>query len=220
MKNERQILPSILSANFANLELDIRRCENAGAKTLHIDIMDGHFVPNISFGPGIVKTCRRITKAVLDTHLMIQEPDKYLNAFQKAGTDLLTVHVETCDHLDKTISRIRELGMRPGVTLNPATSLTTIEKILPYVDLVLIMSVNPGFGGQKYIPTSSEKIRNLRSLIKERHLHTIIEVDGGIDQVTIGEVKNAGAEYIVAGNAIFKNNEIELNYKRLEQLLK
>jgi ribulose-phosphate 3-epimerase len=219
MINQKQILPSILSANFAHLEADIKRCEKSGARMLHLDVMDGAFVPNISFGPGIVHSIRRMTDLVLDTHLMIENPDKYLEVFQQAGTQYLTVHVEACRHLHRTITKIRELGMKPGVSVNPATPLTAIDSILEFVDLVLIMSVNPGFGGQRYIPTSTNKIMELKKIITSRNLPCVIEVDGGIDAETLPLVDKAGATFFVAGNAVFKNDAIETNYKQLFQLI-
>lgn len=219
MSTSRIILPSVLAANFATLQEDIRRSESAGAKMLHLDIMDGHFVPNISFGPGIVKTIDSFCSLPLDVHLMIENPDKYIETFRNAGADILTVHVETCQHLHRTISAIRDLGMKAGVSLNPATPLSSIEEILPEIDLVLIMSVNPGFGGQKFIDSSIVKIKQLVQNIRTRKLSPVIEVDGGIDATTIKSVVNAGAEYIVAGNAIFGDRNIEINLKQLERLI-
>ncbi len=217
---ERKVLiaPSILSADFAHLESDIQRAESAGTALFHLDVMDGHFVPNISFGPGVIRTINSITKLPLDTHLMIESPDRFLEQFRDAGSDILTVHVEACRHLHRTVSRIKELGMKAGVSLNPATPLSLIHEILPYVDLILIMSVNPGFGGQKFIETSIEKITHLSVLIKENNLSTIIEVDGGIDSTTIKRVIDAGAHYLVAGNAIFGDRNIETNFKQLHSL--
>ncbi len=209
------ICPSLLSADFSALGDDIRRAEAAGAQIFHLDIMDGHFVPNISFGPGIVKTIDGITSKTLDTHLMIENPDQYLERFKEAGADILTVHVEACTHLHRTLSRIKELGMRAGVSLNPSTPLSTVEEILPLADLVLIMSVNPGFGGQKFIESSVQKISNLSRMITDRGLSTIIEVDGGIDERTISRAYTAGARYLVAGNAIFGDRKIESNYQTL-----
>ncbi len=213
------IAPSILSANFSRLESEIKRVESAGAKVLHMDVMDGHFVPNISFGPGIIRTVNTFTDLVLDTHLMIESPDRYLEQFRDAGSDILTVHVEACTHLHRTVARIKELGMKAGVSLNPSTSLMTIEEILPYVDLVLIMSVNPGFGGQKFIETSIKKITTLARMIGEQSSPAVIEVDGGIDSVTIRRVVDAGARYLVAGNAVFGDGNIENNYTHLQSLI-
>lgn len=219
MSNRRIIVPSVLAANFAILQEDIRRVESAGAQMLHLDIMDGHFVPNISFGPGIVKTIDSFCSLPLDVHLMIENPDKYIETFRNAGADILTVHVETCQHLHRTISAIKDLGMKAGVSLNPATPLSTVEEILPFVDLVLIMSVNPGFGGQKFIDSSIIKIKQLAQNLQSRGLSALIEVDGGIDATTIKSVVNAGAEYVVAGNAIFGDRNIETNFKQLERLI-
>lgn len=220
MKTDRAILlPSILSANFAHLEDDIRRVESAGARMLHVDIMDGHFVPNISFGPSMVKTVDSFCQLPLDVHLMIENPDKYLETFRNAGADILTVHVEVSSDLHRTISAIKDLGMKAGVSLNPATPVTAIEHILPTVDLVLVMSVNPGFGGQKFIEGSVSKILQLTRMLEEKKLTPIIEVDGGIDASTIQRVVAAGAEYLVAGNAVFGNGNIESNFKQLEELI-
>jgi ribulose-phosphate 3-epimerase len=219
LKKERMIVPSVLSANFASLGDDIRRAEKAGAAVFHLDIMDGHFVPNISFGPGIVKAINGVTSLPLDTHLMIEMPDKYLLQFKDAGADILTVHAEACTHLHRTVAAIKELGMHAGVSINPATSLSAVEEILPYVDLVLIMSVNPGFGGQKFISSSLQKIRSLSAMIEERQLNAVIEVDGGIDATTIPDVIAAGAHYLVAGNAVFGNGSIETNFSQLSALI-
>ncbi len=220
LAKESLVVPSLLSANFANLERDIKRIESAGATILHLDVMDGHFVPNISFGTNVVKAINATTDVILDTHLMIENPDHFLEQFRDAGSDILTVHVEACTHLYRTITRIKDLGMNAGVSINPATSLNTIEEILPFTDLILVMSVNPGFGGQKFIESSLQKIISLSKIIKEKNLTTIIEVDGGIDLSTAKEVKDAGAHYFVAGNAIFGNGNIENNYSLLTSLIK
>ncbi|NUN70606.1 MAG: ribulose-phosphate 3-epimerase [Bacteroidetes bacterium] len=218
LKKELLIAPSILSANFAALGDNITRVEAAGARIIHLDVMDGHFVPNISFGPGVVKAVNGITQLPLDTHLMIEKPDRYLEAFRDAGADILTVHAEACTHLHRTISRIKELGMHAGVSLNPATSLTAVEEVLPMLDLVLIMSVNPGFGGQQFIPSSIQKIRTLAMMIDDCRSGAMIEVDGGIDASTIQSVIGAGAHYLVAGNAVFGNGNIETNFSHLHSL--
>ncbi len=220
LKRDIVIVPSMLSADFSNLKQDINRIESTGATILHIDVMDGHFVPNISFGPIVTKAIKASTDMVLDTHLMIDNPDLYLEQFRDAGADILTVHAEACTHLHRTITRIKELGMYAGVSINPATSLKEIEEILPIIDLVLIMSVNPGFGGQKFIQSSLKKIQNLSSMITSQNLTTVIEVDGGIEINNIKMVKDAGAHYLVAGNAIFGDKNIEHNYSQLNALLK
>lgn len=202
-----KIAPSILSADFANLEAAVRAAEAGGADYIHLDVMDGHFVPNITVGPPVIASVRRVTKLPLDVHLMIESPDRYLLDFVESGADILTVHVETCPHLHRTVQLIRQLGARPGVTLNPATSLETVREILPYVDQVLVMTVNPGFGGQSYIPTMTAKIRLLAEMIAESGSDAEIEVDGGIDTETAPEVVAAGARVLVAGSAIYNRSE-------------
>jgi len=176
-----KIAPSILSANFASLEQQIKLVEKGGADWIHLDIMDGHFVPNITFGPMVVKTISNITNLPLDAHLMIQNPDKYLEDFQKAGTNRLTVHVEACIHLHRTIQRIKELGMKAGVSLNPSTPISTVKEILPIVDQVLVMTVNPGFGGQKFIKSTLRKVKDISVMIKETSKKIELEVDGGVE---------------------------------------
>ena len=188
-----KIAPSILSADFARLGDQVKAAEAAGVDYIHVDVMDGHFVPNITIGPLVVKALRPITRLPLDVHLMIEQPERYLADFAAAGADILTVHVETCPHLHRTIQQIKELGVRAGVTLNPATPLNTLEEILPDVDLVLIMSVNPGFGGQSYIPASSAKIARLRAMLDAIDSPADLEVDGGVNVETITEVVAAGA---------------------------
>jgi ribulose-phosphate 3-epimerase len=198
-----RIAPSILSANFASLADDIRKVEDAGAQLLHVDVMDGHFVPNITIGPPVVKSIRKVTKLPLDVHLMISDPDKYIPAFVDAGANILTIHAEATVHLDRALNFIRSQNVLAGVSLNPATPVSVVQHVLGLADMLLIMSVNPGFGGQKFIPYTVEKIRQARRIIEERNYRCVIEVDGGIDDVTVPEVVKAGAEVLVSGSAIF-----------------
>lgn len=204
----KKIAPSILAANFANLSQQIRYVEAGGADIIHCDIMDGKFVPNISFGPMVVKTVRSITKLPIDCHLMIESPDNYIEEFAKAGANYITVHQEEVKHLNRTIELIKSLDVKAGVVLNPATPISTLTDILEFVDMVLIMSVNPGFGGQKFIHQSLNKINDLKILREERNLNFLIEVDGGIDLSTIKSVSEAGCDVFVAGSAIFKSDNI------------
>ena len=198
------IAPSILSADFGRLAEQVSEAAEAGADWIHVDVMDGHFVPNITIGPAVTAAVRAATDLPVDVHLMIEEPDRYLSAFADAGADYVTVHQEVCPHLHRTIERMRELGLHPGVTLNPATSLDTLVEVVPEVDLALIMSVNPGFGGQSYIPSSTEKIRRLRTMLDERGASGAeLEVDGGVNVDTAGAVSGAGASVLVAGAAVF-----------------
>jgi ribulose-phosphate 3-epimerase len=201
------IAPSILSADFARLGEEIRAVEAAGADWIHVDVMDGHFVPNITIGPLVVKAARRSTRLPLDVHLMIENPDRYIQEFAEAGADLLAVQVEACPHLHRTVQMIRECGVRPGVVLNPTTPLSAIEWIMEDVDFVMLMSVNPGFGGQKFIPATLAKIRQLRAMIDERSLSTLIEIDGGVNAATIGDIAAAGADVFVAGSAIYGTSD-------------
>ncbi|MGH7184388.1 MAG: ribulose-phosphate 3-epimerase [Nitrospiraceae bacterium] len=200
-----RIAPSILAADFARLAEEVAAVERAGADFLHIDVMDGHFVPNLTIGPPIVAALRKVTKLPLDVHLMITNTDAFIAEFAEAGADYLTVHVEACPHLHRTVQSIKERGVKAGVTLNPATSLNTIEEILPDVDMVLIMSVNPGFGGQKFIPSSLPKISSARAMIDRAESHALLEVDGGIKIDNVAQVLAAGADVLVAGSAIFSS---------------
>ena len=198
-----QIAPSILSADFAKLASEIQSVEAAGAHLLHLDVMDGHFVPNITFGPPVVACIRKTTQLPLDVHLMIENADSYIGAFAKVGANWISVHAETCLHLDRTLKEIKSFGLSAGVVLNPATSLGVLENILPFVDFVLIMSVNPGFGGQSFIPYSLEKIENLRKIIDRRGLSVKIEVDGGVSLENMCDLVQRGADILVAGSQIF-----------------
>ncbi|NEW05468.1 ribulose-phosphate 3-epimerase [Paenibacillus sp. SYP-B3998] len=199
------VAPSILSANFAKLGEEIKEAELGGADWIHVDVMDGHFVPNITIGPLVVDAIRPITKLPLDVHLMIEQPDRYIPDFVKAGADLISVHVEACTHLHRTLHLIKQSGVKAGVVLNPATPISLIEHVLDeQLDLVLIMTVNPGFGGQAFIPGMLNKIRALREQANAKGLHGLhIEVDGGINEVTARQVVEAGADVLVAGNAVF-----------------
>ena len=198
-----EIAPSILSADFARLADEIRAVEQGGASVLHVDVMDGHFVPNITIGLPVVRSLRKATKLTIDCHLMIEEPGRYAAEFVKAGADMVSVHVEADAHLHRTLTAIRDAGGRAGIAINPATPLVSLEEALPYTDFVLIMSVNPGFGGQAFIPTSLEKVRRLRRMIDERGLAVKIEIDGGIDAGNILQVVEAGADILVAGSAVY-----------------
>lgn len=197
--------PSILGADFKKLGEQVHEVANAGAQYIHLDVMDGAFVPSISFGMPLIKSLRSATDRIFDVHMMVQEPGRYIEDIKSSGADLICVHQEACLHLDRTIAQIREAGLMTGVALNPATPVETLDMILPQVDMVLIMTVNPGFGGQKFIPYTIEKIRKLRFMCNERGLSTRIEVDGGITPDNVKEVLTAGADVIVAGSAVFKN---------------
>ena len=209
MTKKYELAPSLLAANFANLEADVKAIEAAGVKYLHFDVMDGHFVPSISFGQPVLKAVRKITSMVLDVHLMIEKPERYIEEFAACGADIITVHAETCKHLDRVLAQIHSAGKKAGVALNPGTDLRVLEYVLPQVDMVLLMTVNPGFGGQKYISYCTEKISHLKEMIEKRGLAIDIEVDGGIDTKTIHQVVAAGANILVAGSAVFGENTQE-----------
>lgn len=212
-----EIAPSILSADFSRLGEEIKAAERGGAGIIHCDVMDGHFVPNITIGPLVVEAARRATDLPLDCHLMIENPDNYIPAFAKAGASMISVHVEEVIHLHRTLALIRDNKCRPGVVLNPATPISALEEALPFVDYVLVMSVNPGFGGQSFISTSLDKISRLRGIIDARGLKVHIEVDGGIGQANIADVVSHGAEWIVAGSAVFGGGNPEEATRALRQ---
>lgn len=195
--------PSILSADFVNLERDIQQADDAGAQYIHIDVMDGHFVPPITIGADVVSAIRGITDKVLDCHLMVENPGSMIADFAAAGADIVTVHAEACTHLDRVVHQIKDAGMMAGVALNPATPLSVLEYVLPDLDMVLLMSVNPGYGGQAFIPYTLQKLDQLRDILSARHLKTDVEVDGGIKLMNVTDVLDAGANIIVAGSAIF-----------------
>jgi ribulose-phosphate 3-epimerase len=210
-----KIAPSILSADFSRLGEHIKQLEAYGADMIHIDVMDGMFVPNISFGAPIIKSIRKLTKLPFDVHLMIEEPSRYVEEFVRAGADIITVHYEADRHIDRTINYIKSFGIKAGVALNPATSVDNIKYLISNLDMVLIMSVNPGFGGQKYIDYCSDKISEVRALADIYNKDIMIQVDGGIDENNIRSVVNSGANVIVAGSAVFKNDRIDNNIKAL-----
>ncbi len=216
-KKKIKIAPSILSADFTKLAEEIKAVEAAGADYIHIDVMDGHFVPNITFGPLIVKAARRVTSLPLDVHLMISDPDKYISAFADAGADIITFHAEASVHIHRTIQQIKAKGKKTGISLNPATSLNVLEYILEDVDLVLLMTVNPGFEAQKFIPSVLPKIKKLREQIDKRGLKCEIEVDGGINLDTIEMVSAAGADVFVAGSAIFYSDDYKTTIKKMRE---
>ncbi|WP_457567939.1 ribulose-phosphate 3-epimerase [Desulfurobacterium sp.] len=213
------LAPSILSADFANLERDIRKAAAAGADVIHIDVMDGRFVPNITIGACVVESIRKITEKPLDVHLMIVEPERYLEDFAAAGADWISVHFETSPHLHRTVSMIKELGKKAGVVINPATPAEFLIEILPFIDFVLVMSVNPGFGGQKFIPQTLEKVKKLKKWREEGNLKFLIEMDGGVKLNNVTEIVASGVDVVVAGSAVFKGN-IEENVKKFKELIR
>ena len=213
------IAPSILSADFSRLGEEVKAVEAAGADWIHVDVMDGHFVPNITIGPLVVGAVRRVTQLPLDVHLMIEDPDRYLEAFARAGSTYLTVHPEACYHVHRTIQAIKDLGVKAGVSLNPATPLSALEWVLADVDLVLVMSVNPGFGGQTFISSAIPKIRNLKSMVRSKNPDVVIAVDGGVNQETIRSVSEAGADAFVAGSAIFGSSDYGETIGRFRSLI-
>lgn len=211
-----ELSPSLLSADFTNLKSEIEVLDKNGVKYLHLDVMDGMFVPNISFGPMIIKQLRPLTNMIFDVHLMIEDPDRYVQNFKDAGADILTVHYEACKHLHRTVSYIKSLGMKAGVSLNPATNIDVLDYVLEDLDLVLIMSVNPGFGGQSFIPSAIDKIKNLKAKIRERNLNVIVEVDGGVKTTNVKDVIEAGADLIVSGSDVFADKENRIRaYKEI-----
>ena len=213
------IAPSILSADFTQLGKDIKETEEGGAAYLHFDVMDGMFVPNISFGIPVMKSIRKATHQVMDAHLMVQEPIRYVEAFKEAGADIVTIHLEACEDVNATIAKIRECGMKVGLSICPETPVSKVEDLLKDIDMLLIMSVHPGFGGQKFIPESLDKIREARKMIMDQGLFVDIQVDGGIYQTNVKEVLDAGANIIVAGSAVFKGDPAE-NTKAMMEILK
>ena len=215
----KYIAPSILSADFSKLGAEIKSVEDAGADWIHVDVMDGHFVPNITIGPLIVEAARRSTSLPLDVHLMIENPERYIVDFVKAGADLISVQVEVCTHLNRTIQMIIESGVRAGVVLNPSTPLSAIEWVLKDVDFIMIMSVNPGFGGQNFISSSLDKISTLRGMLQDRGLTPLIEIDGGVNEKTIKNISDAGADVFVAGSAIFKSPDYQKTIATFRKLI-
>ena len=218
MEKEMILSPSILSADFGILAEQVKRAENAGAQWLHIDVMDGHFVPNMTFAMPVIKSLRKYTDMFFDVHLMIEEPIRYIEDFVKAGADIITVHVEACKDVVATLEKIKECGVKAAITLNPPTPVSAIEPYLDKVDMVLVMSVNPGFGGQKFIPESLDKVKEIRRLLDARGLDTDIEIDGGVNAGNLASVLEAGANVIVAGSAIF-SGDVADNVKKFKEIM-
>lgn len=215
----KKLAPSILSADFSKLGEQIKELENGGADYVHLDVMDGQFVPNISLGPVVIKHLRKITKLKFDVHLMISNPDPYIKEFYEAGADIITVHQETCNHLNRTIQNIKSYGIKAGVALNPATDINTLRYVIEDIDMVLIMSVNPGFGGQKLITNTEKKFRDLKKLLKEVDTKVDIEIDGGVNKNNIKDVVSWGADIVVVGSAIFNYDNIEKETAQFKRLL-
>ncbi len=220
IKQEIKIAPSILSANFASLEKEVSSVEKAGADLIHIDIMDGHFVPNLTIGPLVVKAIRGITKLLFDVHLMVENPDNLIPEFIKAGSDIITVHIETCPHLHRTLQSLKDKGVKAGIALNPATPLSTLDSILEEIDLLLFMSVNPGFAGQRFIHGVLNKISKARKMIEEKGLEVEIEVDGGVKIENVKDVVSAGADILVAGSAIFESPDYAKTIREMREIIK
>ena len=213
----KKIAPSILSADFSRLADEVRAVEKAGADVIHVDVMDGHFVPNITIGPLVVQGLKKLTSLPLDVHLMIENPERYVEVFAQAGSDWITIHAETCPHLKRIIKKVHQLRARPGIVLKPATPLKTLFPVLDEIDLVLIMSVNPGFGGQSFIPSTLKKIERLRKIVDQNRYPLEIEVDGGVKVENIREVSTAGGDVFVVGTGIFKTENYEKTIRRLRQ---
>ena len=213
-----EILPSILSADFARLGEDIAKVERAGISILHLDVMDGHFVPNLTIGPPVVKSIRKITRLTLDVHLMIRDPDRYAPIFIEAGADQVSVHQEVCPHLDRTLRMIQSEGAKAGIVLNPSTPVSTLADVLDVADYVLVMSVNPGFGGQRFIPNALRKVRTLDAWRKESGLQLSIEIDGGINMENLGDAVRAGVDWVVAGSLIFHSEDPEATVRHMQQI--
>ena len=216
---KKYIAPSILSADFSKLGDEIKSVEAAGADWIHVDVMDGHFVPNITIGPLVVEAARRVTSLPLDVHLMIENPDRYIEDFAKAGADLISVQVEACVHLNRTIQMIKECNLRAGVVLNPSTPLSALEWIMEDVEFIMIMSVNPGFGGQDFIPNSLDRVRALRGMIRNRGLKTLIEIDGGVNEKTIKNISYAVVCFKIKGSAIFKSPDYKKTIAKFRELI-
>jgi ribulose-phosphate 3-epimerase len=213
-----EILPSILAADFARLGDEIAKVEKAGISMLHCDVMDGHFVPNFTLGPPVIKSIRKMTRLILDTHLMISDPDRYASVFIEAGADQVSVHQETCPHLDRTLRMIQSEGARAGVVLNPSTPVSSLSEVLDIADYVLVMSVNPGFGGQRFIPNALRKVRTLDALRKERGLHFAIQIDGGVTLENLADVVRAGVDWVVAGTTVFHTDDSAATVRQMQEV--